>query len=260
MSFRWLMALAAVAALAHGPMHEQITIVSAQIAKDPRNAHLYLKRGELRRVHQEFQAAAADYRRAEALDSKLIDVELCRARLRLQMQKPASAIPHLDRFLAAKPGDEEGLATRAIAREQAGNARGAVDDYTAALGAGGPKVDYYLGRARVQESLDVPAAIAGLDEGMRQLGPLVTLQEMAIKLERQRGQIDGALARLQRMSEQSARKELYLVRRGEILREAGRVDEANTAFAQAREAIEALPVNLRATRAVADLEKRAATP
>jgi predicted negative regulator of RcsB-dependent stress response len=99
--------------------------------------------------------------------------------------------------------------------------------------------------------------LRGLDEGINKLGPVVTLQLAAIDLELRRKNYDGALARLEQITAQSGRKETWLVKRGEILKLAGRDDEARAAFNAALVAIEALPPAYRQSRAVTALELRA---
>ena len=54
---RWLV-LACGVAFAHGALHEQIEALGKSIALAPRNPVLYVKRGELHRMHQEWMAAA----------------------------------------------------------------------------------------------------------------------------------------------------------------------------------------------------------
>ncbi len=51
--------------LAHDGLHEQIIAVTKEIAKDPNNANLYLKRAELYRLHEEWKNSEKDYNRAE---------------------------------------------------------------------------------------------------------------------------------------------------------------------------------------------------
>jgi len=99
--------------------------------------------------------------------------------------------------------------------------------------------------------------VVGLDEGIQKLGPLVTLQLTAIDLELRRRNYDAALARLDGITSQSERKETWLVRRGEILKLAGRQEEARAAFNAALVAIESLPPARRQSRTVTTLELRA---
>src|SRR2546426_2682773 len=65
---------------AHGDLHEQIAITTKLIQREPHNAALYLKRGELHRAHGEWDAAMADYERAAELDPKLEVVDLARGK------------------------------------------------------------------------------------------------------------------------------------------------------------------------------------
>ena len=100
------------------------------------------------------------------------------------------------------------------------------------------------------------SALHSIDEGVQQLGPVVTLELFAIELEIKLQRYDAALARLEKVAAQSARKEKWLLRRGEILQLAGRRDEARRAFAQALQEIDSLSASRRYTNTMIDLEKR----
>jgi predicted negative regulator of RcsB-dependent stress response len=100
-------------------------------------------------------------------------------------------------------------------------------------------------------------ALRGLDEGIAVLGALPTLQLYAIELELTIGRTDSALARLDSVSvQQSHRPEAWLARRGEILEQGGRVDEARAATEKALAAIAALSPRHHNTRATLELEAR----
>ena len=61
--------------------NESLDVVDVELVRfeqDPNNASLYLKRGELHRIHQDWPAAAADYDRAAQLDPNLAVVDLAR--------------------------------------------------------------------------------------------------------------------------------------------------------------------------------------
>src|SRR6185503_1548367 len=83
MTRRLLLALLVVSAplFAHEGLHEQIAELTKRIEADPVNAALYLKRGELYRLHEELEPAMRDYDRAAALDSRLHSVDLGRGLL-----------------------------------------------------------------------------------------------------------------------------------------------------------------------------------
>lgn len=254
---------AALPTAAHGAIHEQIAAVSDQIRQDPKNPWLYLKRGELHSYHSDWQAALADYDRAAELDPGLVGVDLRRGRTLLKAGQFGSAKVALDRFLASQPSLAEGRVLRARALVQLGQHEAGVADFNHAIAylarLGRPNPDYYLERARVvgaRGSEHAEEALRGLDEGIAQLGPLATLQLYAIELELARMQYDAALARLATLAAQSPRQEIWLVRRGEILEQAGRSVDARLAYEQALVALDTVRSRSRNTRARAELEEK----
>jgi predicted Zn-dependent protease len=264
--FIWLVSVAICVGLlslpvhAHEGLHEQIAAITAKIKRDPKNASLYLQRGELHRLHRDWERAAADYDRAERLQPGLKIVDLARGKMLFDAGKLQRAKLTLDRFLSRQPGHYEGLITRARVRAKLGARIDAAKDFTQALSLSSvPEPELYLERTNVlaADEQRIEEALTGLDEGISKLGPLVTLQLAAIDLELRRKNYDGALVRLDQISAQSQRKEAWLVRRGEILILAGRDAEARVAFNAALTAIESLPPAYRQSRAVSALELRA---
>jgi tetratricopeptide (TPR) repeat protein len=245
-------------ARAHGGLHEQIVAVTAKIRQDPKNASLYLQRGELHRLHRDWPHAAVDYDRAARLQPSLTIVDLARGKMLFESHRLQQAKFVLDRFLRRQPNHVEGFITRARVLAKMGARVQAAQDFTQAL-TSTPEPELYLERAQVlaEDERYVEQALRGLDEGINRLGPLVTLQLLAIDLESRRRNYDAALARLDLIAAQSERKEMWLVRRAEILRNAGRIDEARATFKAALLAIESLPPDRRQNRAVTALELRA---
>ena len=289
----WLLALAvslgvlSSSAQAHEGLHEQIVAMTAKIKRDPKNASLYLQRGELHRLHRAWSRAAADYDRAARLQPELTIVDFVRGKMFFESGRLQRARLTLDRFLTKQPTHFEALVTRARVLAKLGAVDEAINDFTAALSAS-PDPELYLERARVTvqraqvavprtqtgvqraqtaarhanrqtaapDNSRIAEALNGLDEGIKRLGPLVTLQLAAIDLELRRHNYDAALARVDIVASQSERKETWLVRRGEILTLAGRPDEARTAFQSALTAIDSLPPSHRQTRSITTLQLR----
>ena len=248
----------AVPTPAHEGLHEQIAAVTAQIKREPKNASLYLKRGELHRLHRDWKEAFADYSRAEQLNPRMDEVNFGRGRTYFEADKPQEARIWLDRFLIAKPSHVDALVTRARVLVKLNQCIAAAADYSRAIAQlAKPKPEYYIERAEalVAAGRDVEA-LGGIDEGVKRLGPIVTLQLFAINLELSSKSYDAALSRLEQISVQSPRKESWMARRGDILVMAGRADEARKAFKDALAAIEALPQYHRATKATSELERR----
>ena len=252
------LALVSPLARAHEGLHEQIVAITAKIKRDPKNASLYLQRGELHRLHRDWTRAAADYDRAARLQPDLKIVDLARGKMLFESGRLKRARFTLDRFLSQQPDHYEGLITRARVLARIGLRGDAIKDFTHAL-VKSADPDVYIERAQVTagDEKRIDEALIGLEEGVKRLGPLVTLQLSAIELELRRHKYDAALARIEVVTSQSERKETWLIRRGEILKLAGRQEEARAAFNAALAAIESLPPERRQSRAVTALQLRA---
>ena len=260
MVFLLLALCAPLRAGAHADMLLQIEEVSKEIAKDPANAEIYLRRGNLRREHFEFELAYADFEKAYSLAPQLAKIDLMRGRLFLDWSWPLSSRACLDRFLVHQPKNVDALVLRARALNRLNQRRAAVVDYDLALKLSTePGPDLFVERAQAlmeegrEQWLD---AVRGLDEGLQRLGPLVTLQLFAIDAELKLQNYDGALARVDKVAERSPRKETWLARRGEILVQAGRASEARRAYESALAALQTLPPTRRNVPAMQELAKR----
>lgn len=248
---------------AHGDMHEQILNATKEVEKNPRDPELYLKRAELERHHREWDAAHADLARAEALTNQWPILHLARARLFLDAEWFESTKLAADRFLIHEPNNAEAFAIRARARMKLGERLAAAQDFSRAItNTARPGPELYLERAQAQVAeggAHLAEALQGLEQGMAVLGPLVTLQSLAINVEVQQNRVDAALARIDKVMAQFPRKETWLARRGEILQQSGRNKEAAEAFQSALTALDTLPAGRRNVPAMVDLEKRIRT-
>jgi tetratricopeptide (TPR) repeat protein len=252
-----LCGLGTTRASAHGDLHDQIAEVTQQIARRPDDARLYVKRGELHRFHREWDAALADYDRAARIDPAMAEVDLGRGRTLLEAGQPEPAFAALGRFLERRPDHADARLSLARVLVKLWRPLEADAEYVRAIRlAGRPRPDLYFERATALASSGrVDSAIRVLDEGIERLGSLASLEDLAVSLERRRGNWDRALARLDRMSAGKTRRESFLARRGEIFAEAGRPDEARASFVAARASIENLPARLRRTRAIVRLDR-----
>ncbi len=255
-----LVALAPDRAEAHADLILQIDSVTAEIAKDPANPELYLKRGALRREHSEFDLAFADYNKAEAIAPGLPQLDVLRGKLFSDWGWPLSARACLDRYLLAHPKHFDALVLRARVLNRLALNRASVTDYDLALTVSpNPGPDLYVERAQVlmtMEGAEWTEALRGLDDGLQRLGPLVTLELFAIDAELKLKNHDGALARVDKVTERSPRKETWLARRGEILLQAGRQAEARKAYEAAHAALQTLPPARRNVPAMQELARR----
>jgi tetratricopeptide (TPR) repeat protein len=259
-----LAAAGGIPALAHLDPGDRIAVLTEAIRSRPGDATLHLRRGELHLARQDAPAALHDCRRASRLDPELAAAHLCTGRALLASGRPAEARHAAMACVAILPGGSEARILLARSLTLLGSHLEAAAEYDRVLESarrpGLPAPELYLERARALRATR-PAqrerALAGLEEGLRTLGPAIPLLLETIDLEVEAGLYDAALHHLDRLSAFQARSESWLVRRGEILEKAGRSAEARAVYGAALVRLGTLPAGRRHAPATAALETAA---
>jgi predicted Zn-dependent protease len=202
----------------------------------------------------------ADIERAASLTNQWPQLHLARATLYFDAQWFESAVLAATRYLSHEPTNALALTTRARSRVKLGQSLDAAGDFTLAIrNATSQGPELYVERAEALGAAGGPnadEALRGLDEGIKILGPVVTLQLAAIDIEVKQNRLEDALTRVDKAMAQAPRKEIWLSRRGDILRQAGRNQDAAAAYAAALKSLETLPAARRTVPAMAELEAR----
>ncbi len=244
----------------HADLLLQIEELTKSIEKEPRNLELFFRRGELYRLHLDWTSAQADFQHVLALDPGNKEVDYAMGRLMADASWPLTALGYLDRYIGFHPKHAEARSTRARILTRLGQATAAADDFAAAIRLSAePGPELFIEQAQSLAAIDeahIAKAVETLDDGIKRIGPLVTLQLMAIDLELKRTNYNAALERVDSVTQRSPRKETWLARRGEILEKAGRAAEARQAYESALAALSTLPPVRRNVPAMAQLEKR----
>jgi tetratricopeptide (TPR) repeat protein len=188
-------------------------------------------------------------------------ITFCVGRMKLEQGYPREALTLLDQVVAQNPGF--GLARLNRARAwltlgQTGKAVDEMDVFIGGLSSSAP--DYYLERADMAMALDTggyPRAVAGLEEGVARLGPLVTLVQRLVDLHQGQDDTDRALAALQSLPPALRGLPAWQARAGDIHRQAGDEIAAAAAYRRALAGIEALPAGRRSVPAVVELREEA---
>ncbi len=246
---------------AHGNLHKEIEALSAKIEVFPRNVDLWLERADLSRQHRDYDGALRDLVCARELDSKAVEYDFLLGRLMAQARWHKSALFHLNRFIEKNPGDVVALLLRAKALYVTFEIFGACRDYDAAIPMlKSPQPGHFLEQARAHAShskTGPKVAIRRLEEGMRRIGAVPTLQEAALQYELRLRDFTGALARVDQLLSEAPRRERWLIQKGQILLRAERVAEARVVFNNVVALVDALPKVVRNRPINQDLKQTA---
>lgn len=232
--------LAASAATAHEPDPIMIADLTARLSEASSPAHALLVRAELHRSAGEWDAAARDLEDAAALDPRAPLLELCRAVLAFERGRAPEALPAFERYLALTPDDGIAHAWYARALRSMGRAAEAAVHYDAAFShSRRVSLDLIFERVALADSLDGPSeALVHIERGLARVGASFPLEMAALDLEIRLHRTEAALERLGRLEQGGADPFSLGWRRGQVLRAAGRVLEADVAWTSTLEQLE----------------------
>lgn len=245
---------------AHGDLHERIANVTQEINRSNDPVDLYVRRAELHCQHRDWTEARSDFARARDFIPKLKLLDFYEGRMEYKAKRPSVAIALLDRQLRAIPDHLSARLFRARAEVQAHRLPDAIRDYDEILDRmEHPSPDYYVERARAQvaNKVGVKKILDGIDHGVERLGPIVTLQVLALELEMQHQRWAAALRRIDRTLPTLPLQSTWLMHRGEVLVYLGRTKEARTAYLRALQQMEAIPAARRQSRMFLSLTEKA---
>ncbi len=245
---------------AHGPIHEKIKIVTAEIEKSPKDAALYIKRASYYRIDENFDLAFQDLQIAETLEPTAAVLPYHYAKLFAAFQYTQSALRFINRFLETAPKHIDGLMTRAALYMQAEQDSLAVIDFQTALEhTNRPLPEHYVNVAKAilqADSTNISSAIEWLEKGEKVLGFNIVLRSYAVDIAEKEGAYTEAIATIDGIIEQLPRYEKWLVRKAELQHKAKQYEEAYATYQRAYDNIRQLPKRNQQTRAVMELEAK----
>ena len=241
---------------AHGDLHEQIERTSKRIEKQPDNAELYLKRGQLYAQHDEFENARKDFLKARELNPDLTITDLLLAKVYAENQKPYEALPYSNTFLKNHPNDANGLIIRAGIFQQLKNNDAAKADLEKAFdNIESPNPGHFIAIAEAHHS-DFETALNWLQKGQKKFGFDIVLKEKEVEILVENRKYDRAILTVNEILERLPRKEIWLFEKGEIYEKAQNQEAALTNYKMALKAVQDLPKRIQGTRKMMELEAR----
>ena len=224
--FTFLFAALATPTFAHPGLHHEIERLTKLIQKDPTRTDLLLARAQTYRLDKQYAKAIEDLDRAATLNADASQLALERGLSLSGLGRDDAAVLELTKHLAGSRPMANGYAERAAIRERRRQAAEAIDDWTAAI-ALVPKVDWYLARGRLQESLDrIDDAANGFREGLSRCTGAVPIRLELLRLEASRGNYEAAISLIDDVLPRAAVKTDWYLRRADVQTAAGKFDAA----------------------------------
>ena len=242
--------------VAHGDVHQRIRDLTRRIHASGGSPELYLKRGELHRLHRDWSSAQKDYAKAESLaQGDLPALAYLRGRMWLESDQPARAVADLNDFLTREPNHVDARLVRSRALEQLDRLSEAAADLEVALKLHTrPTPEYFLERAQLLARLGKDDdAIASLKDAVQRCGPVVSLLSYWIELESSLGRYEDALARFELLPDILQSQPAWLLRRADLLVLVNRAVAARSVLLRALEGIESLPPHRAGTKQASSL-------
>lgn len=247
-------------ASAHSQTDADIEKISQEIKSKKTSASLYLKRGKLYRIHGNIQKAIQDFQTAQKLSPGNMHIKYQLGLAFYIMNKPQQSVSIFNQLLKTDPNYIPALLTRARAYHSIKVYKKAAIDYESFLNkATDAKPEVYLETANNYVDHDpskYQQALAVLDQGIGKLGVLVQLQSRAIEIELLINQPRAALRRIEGLLTTLNRKEIWLVKKAEILTTMGQVQQAKINYRLALRLMEELPPARRHVEAMSQLNKK----
>jgi tetratricopeptide (TPR) repeat protein len=132
---------------AHGDIEEQIISVSQRIEANPTDPELYIKRGDLYRLHQDWQASLADFKQVQKLSPENREIHFYLGRLSWDSGQLESAKSELDKYLSYHPDSSGSLTLRSRVLGKMNKLSLAVNDISKAIDLQSPPLpDLFLER------------------------------------------------------------------------------------------------------------------
>ncbi len=185
---------------ANETIDERLRQASNELSLNPLDQAVRLERASLYLEHGDLDLAVADIETAEMLGGDQ-EAAYVAGLYHLAKNDYPAAIEAFGEYLRRYPDHIPSLHKRAITYRDLQFTKQAIDDYQTLIGISQkPSPDYYLELAAIEATIEangLERALKSLDHGIDRLGPLVSLQHVAIGYDMTRGDYRSALRRQQ---------------------------------------------------------------
>ena len=244
---------------AHGTHSSLMAKVDSRLAERPEDGGLWYQRAVLEFEHEDYAGAEVDFTKAEKFAPGQYAVLWWQGRIFEAQGKLPEGKAAIDRYLEKVPHHSGALASRARIQMKLGANAEALSDFRAALKhcpSAGPDLIAEVATALAAHNCN-DEALAALEAGLQNIGPIPSLQLKLLEVEENAGRIDSALARLDSFQKSAVRPEPWMQKRASILAKAGRLSQSRSAWTALVARLNSLPAAQRESHAMVMLAEHA---
>jgi len=248
----------------HGDYHEVVVAMTAEIQADPENPLLYYQRAVLHKGHYKYEDAINDYHKCISIDSSLVSTYLDLADIHTIQNQTDSSFYYLETFKKWKEPVPKYFEIESRLFAKISDWEKAIDSQKKSIALKTEHLrpeditvlsDLFLSK----DPIDYDGAINSIEMGIEKKGNLISLREERLNLLIEAKYYNEALLELDSLIEEFARKEKWLIKKGEVYYEAKRISESKETFLTALKTIESLSPRFQKQDRIIELKTTAKT-
>src|SRR6185503_14144050 len=190
--------------LAEDDVQEAIESVNRELAASPRDPSLLIRRSRLYQQKRMFDQAVAHLNEAGRLGAAK-ELEREKAELFLAAGWYETGVEHANNSVTQNPNDPAGYIVRARLNTKLDKIKEAGADYAAAIEKSKEaRLELYIEHAQAISTEDgayLDQALATLENGIKRIGSVITLESAALEVELRQRNYDAALSRVDRITQ-----------------------------------------------------------
>ena len=246
----------------HGDIHERIQQISKEIENNPDDVNLYLKRGELYFQHEAYDSSSFDFKTCELLGNYPAKrFYFSYAKTLNQLDRHGEALIYLKKILKIDPGNVNTLRLIGKIYNDLSKPCIASEYLQKVISNASYTLPFnYLEASRSFSRCDHPDALNKsidiLNQGINDLGALITFQNELVKIFLENNMVNEAIDIQTQIIQSATRKEFPLYKRAKFYKANGNIELAEKDIQDAKILVSKLPERIRLNKATRELMEK----
>jgi len=234
---------------AHGPVHAQIDSLSQLIDKHPDSLNLYFERAVYYQIDEDYIRAIADFEKVLIMDTEVYTTYFPLAEIYFETEEYTLASQYINEYVKHYPKHANGQILYAKVSLALGKDELAIVGFDNAIAIKKDEAtpEDFIHLANVWRIQNPEKAYKVLEEGIKKIGPYVSLQKHLVDLANEHKWYDRSMQIINDILAKSNRKEYWLLQKANILSDQGKHEQAKVIYENCLAEIEGLKPKIKET-------------